>query len=171
MKIAPAIAAFFFLTVAAHAQQTQSPAVDPQACPMHDAHAQMNQRGEHAMGFSQTSTTHHFLLKSDGGDIQVEANDPADSAETAQIRIHLQHIADAFQSGNFDIPMFVHDTVPPGVPDMKRLQKNIRYTFEQTAAGGRVSISTTDKDAIAAVHAFLRFQMKEHATGDSTDVR
>src|SRR5580698_5275640 len=32
----------------------------------------------------------------------------------------MQHIAEAFQSGDFDIPMFVHDTVPPGVPEMKK---------------------------------------------------
>ena len=44
----------------------------PQDCPMHDAHAQMNERGEHAMGFSQTAATHHFFLKPDGGVIQVE---------------------------------------------------------------------------------------------------
>lgn len=35
----------------------QQPASKPkQDCPMHD---QMNARGEHAMGFSQTATTHH----------------------------------------------------------------------------------------------------------------
>jgi hypothetical protein len=85
--------------------------------------------------------------------------------------MHLGHIARAFQSGDFDIPMFVHDTVPPGVPDMKRLQKQIRYSFEDTASGGRVVISSTDKDAITAIHAFLRFQIEEHATGDATEVR
>jgi len=138
---------------------------------MHDTHSQMNERGEKDMGFSQSATTHHFLLKTDGGVIQVEANDSADTTSRDEVRMHLGHIARAFQNGDFDIPMFVHDTVPPGVPEMKRLQKEIRYTFEETASGGRVVISSADKDAIAAIHNFLPFQIQEHKTGDETTVR
>lgn len=105
----------------------------------------MNERGEHAMGFSQNTTTHHFLLKPDGGVIQVEANDPKDTASRDNIRMHLGHIARMFADGDFDIPMFVHNTVPPGVQEMKQLQKRIQYTFEETPNGGRVIIGTTDK--------------------------
>jgi hypothetical protein len=140
-------------------------------CPMHDAHSQMNERGQKGMGFSQSATTHHFFLKADGGVIQVEANDSADAASRDEVRMHLRHIARAFQNGDFDIPMFVHDTVPPGVPEMKRLQKEIRYTFEESTGGGRVVISTADKDAVAAIHNFLRFQIAEHKTGDTVEVR
>src|ERR1044071_7099831 len=40
----------------------------------HTAHLdEVNTRGEKAMGFSQTATTHHFLLSRDGGSIEVEA--------------------------------------------------------------------------------------------------
>ncbi len=84
--------------------------------------------------------------------------------------MHLGHIAKAFQGGDFNIPMFVHDTVPPGVPEMKRLQKNIQYSFEETPNGGRVVISSTDKEALTAIHQFLRFQIEEHKTGDRIDV-
>ena len=146
----------------------QDPASKPKAqdCAMHDAHTRMNERGEQAMGFSQTATTHHFLLKPDGGVIQVEANDPKDTSSRDNIRMHLGHIANMFADGDFNIPMFVHDTVPPGVPEMKRLQKRIHYTFEETPNGGRVIITTTNKTAIDAVHRFLRFQIQEHHTGD-----
>jgi hypothetical protein len=41
------------------------------------------------------------------------------------VRMHLAHIAPAFQNGDFDTPMFVHDTVPPGVPEMKKLRGGI----------------------------------------------
>jgi hypothetical protein len=131
----------------------------------------MDERREKGMGFSQTATTHHFLLRADGGAIQIEAKDAADTASRDEIRMHLGHIARAFQNGDFDIPMFVHGTVPRGVPEMKRLQKQIRYSFEDTASGGRVLISSASEDAIAAIHAFLRFQIEEHATGDSIEVR
>jgi hypothetical protein len=122
-------------------------------------------------GFSQTATTHHFYLNESGGIIQVEANDSTDLTNRADIRMHLRHIAHAFQTGDFDIPLFVHDTVPPGVPEMKRLQKHIRYVFEETPNGGRVVISSADAKALAAIHRFLQFQIQEHKTGDSTAVR
>lgn len=131
--------------------------------------AEMNHRGEQGMGFSQEANTHHFLLRPDGGSIVVESNTPTpDPDAQASIRMHLQHITHAFQSGDFDIPMFVHDTVPPGVPDMKRLRAKITYTYEDTKNGGHVVIKTQDKEALAAIHKFLIFQIQEHKTGDPT---
>ena len=138
---------------------------------MHSAHTQMNERGEKGMGFSQTATTHHFYLNESGGIIQVEANESTDVTNRDDIRMHLRYIAHAFQTGDFDIPMFVHDMVPPGVPEMKRLQKHIRYLFEETPNGGRVVISSANAKALAAIHRFLQFQIEEHKTGDSTVVR
>jgi hypothetical protein len=158
------------LTAGVSAQSNQKPESHTE-CPMHAEHSQMNERGGKGMGFSQTATTHHFLLKSNGGVIQVEANDSADATNRNEVRTHLGHIAKAFQSGDFDIPMFVHDTVPPGVPEMKRLRKDIQYSHEETPNGGRVVISSTDKEALEAIHRFLRFQIEEHKTGDQMDVR
>jgi len=158
------------LAAGAAAQSTQKP--EPQAeHPMHAEHTPMNERGEKGMGFSQTATTHHFLLNANGGVIQVEANDPADASSRNEIRMHLGHIAKAFQNGDFDIPMFVHNAVPPGVPEMKRLRKNIQYSLEETPNGGRVVISSANKEAVEAIHRFLRFQIEEHKTGDAMNVR
>jgi hypothetical protein len=47
----------------------------------------------------------------------------------------------------------------------------IRYQYVQTANGGRVNIVTSAPDVLAAVHAFLKFQIAEHKTGDPTTVR
>ena len=159
------------------------------ACPMHEKHmaaqakasspsgntharhddSEMNARGDKAMGFSQGKTTHHFRLLDDGGAIEVEANDSQDTSSRASIRQHLAYIAEAFSSGDFDVPMFVHDQTPPGVPLMKRLKADIKYEFEQTERGGRLRIKTANAEALAAVQAFLRFQIEEHQTGDPTD--
>jgi len=158
------------LTLGVFGQPNQKPESQKE-CPMHPTHTQMNERGEEGMGFSQTATTHHFLLNSNGGVIRVEAKDSADSTNRNQIRMHLEHIAKAFQSGDFDIPMFVHDTVPPGVPEMKRLRKDIQYSFAETPNGGRVVISSANKEALEAIHRFLRFQIEKHKTGDPMDVR
>ena len=158
------------LAAGVSAQSNQKPKSQTE-CPMHAAHTQANERGEKGMGFSQTATTHHFLLNANGGVIQVEANDSGDTTSRNEVRMHLGHIAKAFQSGDFDIPMFVHDTVPPGVPEMKRLRKDIQYSFEETPNGGRVVISSANKEALEAIHRFLRFQIEEHKTGDQLDAR
>lgn len=52
---------------------------------------------------------------------------------------------------------------------MKRLREKIRYSFEETAKGGRVVIVAPDEESISAVHKFLRFQIEEHKTGDPTE--
>ena len=134
----------------------------------HDTHHDVVMKhGEQGMGFSQTATTHHFLAAKDGGAIQVEAKDPQDAKSRDEIRMHLGHIAKAFGEGDFDIPMFVHDTkAVPGVSDMQRLKSDIRYRYVETKLGGKVEIVSSNPEAIAAVHKFLRFQIEEHQTGD-----
>ena len=127
----------------------------------------MKDRADKGMGFDQAKTTHHFLLKRDGGVIRVEANDAKDTESRDQVRMHLAHIAKAFAAGDFDIPMFVHDQTPPGVPVMKARKDQISYRFEETNSGGRVVIASSDAEALAAIHEFLVFQIREHKTGDS----
>jgi hypothetical protein len=130
-------------------------------------HEMVIQHGEQEMGFSQSATTHHFLASEKGGAIQVEANDPKDMKSRDEIRMHLQHVAKAFAGGDFDLPMFVHDTKSiPGVADLQRLKADIRYTYFETKGGGKVAIESKNPEAIAAVHKFLRFQIEEHRTGD-----
>jgi hypothetical protein len=133
-------------------------------------HAHVNQSGDHVMGFDHTKTTHHFLLKPDGGVIEVEVNDPKDLTSRNQIRQHLNLIAELFSNGDFTAPMLIHAQTPPGVPIMKELRAEIKYTFKETEKGGLVQIKTANSKAIGAVHKFLRFQIKDHQTGDSNRV-
>ena len=136
-----------------------------QGCPM----MATQHRADDGMGFSQAKTTHHFRLTADGGVISVEAHDAKDSESRDEIRMHLAHIAKAFGDGDFDIPIFVHDQVPPGVPVMKSRKHAIRYRFEESAQGGQVVISTSDQQALGAIHEFLAFQIREHKTGDKPE--
>jgi hypothetical protein len=148
-------------------QQTpakESPATNQH---MHD----MNERGKSAMGFSQSKTTHHFLISKTGGAIQVEANTLGDTATRDLVRQHLRHIALKFADGDFDIPFAVHNQQPAGVNGMRRLKNQITYSFEETKLGGRVRIRSSNAEAIAAVHDFLRFQIDEHQTSDALEIR
>jgi hypothetical protein len=159
MKPLATIIAAMLLVLTAAAQQSHSHA---------DA---VDRRGDHAMGFDHEKTAHHFLLKSDGGIIRVEANDASDDASRDSIRMHLSHVAKAFAAGDFDLPMFIHDRVPPGVPVMKRKKAQIAYQYREIPAGAEVVITSADRKAVAAIHDFLRFQIEDHRTGDSTTVQ
>lgn len=131
-----------------------------------DHHAEVMENGEKAMGFSQTATTHHFLLMTDGGAIRVEANDAADKINRDKIRKHLKGIAAQFSEGIFSTPFAVHGKVPPGAEVMEELKSDIEYKYEETGNGAQVRISTKNARALTAIHSFLRFQIEEHETGD-----
>ncbi len=131
-----------------------------------DPQAQMNQRGAHVMGFDQDKTTHHFVLYPDGGAIEVSVNDAADMVNLDAIRAHLPHIVTMFGDGNFEAPMLVHATDVPGTAEMKKVKDTITWKYEETGKGGRVNITTADAEALEALHAFLRFQIADHKTGD-----
>jgi hypothetical protein len=123
-------------------------------------------RGEQAMGFDQGRTTHHFLLEESGGTILVTARNPRDEESVTGIRRHLERIRTAFASGDFALPLFIHATEPPGVPVLKARRAYLTYRYEDADSGGRLVISTSDREALAALHQFLRFQITEHQTGD-----
>jgi hypothetical protein len=162
--VAPALAAILFVSAAGLARQ-QTHQHD-----QHDHHAEVNKRGDKTMGFSHTNTTHHFRLYEDGGAVEVEANDPNDSDSRTKIQKHLHKIAERFAAGDFEMPMAIHDQVPPGVPTMISLKAEIAYKYEDTERGGRVRVITKSAEALAAVHEFLRFQIQDHNTNDSLEV-
>lgn len=136
----------------------------------HQHHEAVAARGAAVMGFDQQQTVHRFVLYEDGGAIDVSIRDAADPTNLAAIRSHLPHIAGMFAGGRFDAPMLVHATEVPGTAEMTALKDRIAYTYVETPRGGRVDIVSRDRDAVAAVHRFLRFQIADHHTGDSTVV-
>jgi hypothetical protein len=97
--------------------------------------ADLDRRGDQGMGFSHRLTDHHFLLFANGGAIEVEADRSEDNMSKTGIRKHMEMIAGMFGQGDFSLPMFIHDTVPPGVEVMKRLKAQIRYAAENTPTG------------------------------------
>jgi hypothetical protein len=131
----------------------------------------VNARGDQAMGFSHEKTTHHFHLFTDGGSIEIASNDPTDTDSQKAIREHLSMIATKFTNGDFTIPMFIHDTVPPGAETMKRLNNKIHYLVSTTVGGAQIRITSRDPDAIQAMHDFLKLQIQDHQTGDPLAVQ
>ena len=177
------LVSFFIFTLTAYSQDK------PATCPLHEEHqaqkkeaaksgasheahhAEVNERGDRAMGFSHKKTTHHFILTSEGGLIEVTANDAEDETSINQIRQHLAEIARSFSEGDFEKPMLTHDRIPPGVPAMVRLKAQINFNYEEMERGARVRITSSNAEALDAVHQFLRFQIEDHQTGDPLKVR
>lgn len=167
---------------------TAAAADDPQAsCPMHAQHmaaakgesVQADGSAEHGrhvdgrhdtFGMSHTKSAHSFRLFADGGAIELRAKDPADEGTVAAIRTHLQDIAPQFAKGDFSTPRFVHGYPPDGVAQLERLRNDITYRYEQLDGGGRIRITTRSAEALAAIHAFLRFQVTEHRTANTGKV-
>lgn len=146
--------------------------VAPAAAQHDQHHAALNARGARFMGFSQETTTHHFLLAKDGGRIQVTANDAKDAESIRQIREHLRHISEVFGKGDFALPGLVHGTeTVPGVAAMTQHGADLTFTVEEIDRGAHVRIAGTTPEAVAAVHDFLKFQITDHKTGDSLVVK
>jgi hypothetical protein len=161
----------FVTTLSATAQQPPAAAAPTRGNTEHNHCKMVDHRGDQAMGFNHNLTGHHFHLFAKGGAIEVEANNAGDVFSRSAIREHMSKIATMFTEGNFSLPMFIHDAVPPGVETMKRLKDQIVYSAENTSKGAQVRINTNNPEAVKAIHHFLRFQITEHRTGDSMDVK
>src|SRR5207237_2793346 len=116
--------------------------------------ANLRTRGAAAMGFDQETTVHRFVLKPDGGAIDVRVKRSSDRAGRDQIRAHLQQIAKVFAAGDFAAPLATHGELPPGADTMRERGSTIAYLYEKTSLGGRVRIATNDPAARLAVHDF-----------------
>lgn len=163
--IRPSLAALVLAAVPIYAQ-------DSSHCSGHsDHHASVDARGDQVMGFDHESTTHGFRLTPKGGVIEVAAHDQKDEETLAAIRTHLEHVSKMFAEGDFDAPMLIHGQEPPGVDVMKRDKAKIAWEYVETVRGGRVVATTEDSAVRDAIHAFLRFQIEEHRTGDTEDVQ
>ena len=54
---------------------------------------------------------------------------------------------------------------------MAKLREQIRYAYSETPDGGKILIFSDNREALQAIHAFLRFQISDHRTGDATEVQ
>lgn len=125
------------------------------------AFAALQARGQEAMGVDQYTSIHRFDSLVDGGRIELQ-RDTADADGVATIRAHLRDIATRFAAGDFAIPGFVHAQKVPGAAVMAAQKDAIRYVFRELPGGGEVRITTTDAEALRAIHQFMEFQRSDH---------
>ena len=126
--------------------------------------AALQRRGRTWMGVDQYRSTHRFDALSDGGRIELQS-DAGDSADVQAIRRHFTEIARAFKAGDFSIPGMVHQQEVPGTRVMAERRDRIRYTLADLPRGAELRLTTTDPEAVAAIHEFMAFQRREHHAG------
>jgi hypothetical protein len=128
--------------------------------------AGVQSRGAVVMGVDQSTSHHVFEDLPDGGRIVLVRDVEADTAGAAVIRRHLRIIADSFAAGVFSAPMLVHAREVPGTATMARLRDRIQYAPSDRPGGGELRLTSSDTEAIRAIHQFLAFQrMDHHAAG------
>ncbi|MEP6906068.1 MAG: hypothetical protein ABI875_08270 [Gemmatimonadales bacterium] len=124
----------------------------------------MQHRGGMAMGVDQYTSTHMFDVTPDGGRVQLQ-RDTKDSLGVAQIRAHMKLIQHAFEAGDFSTPAFVHARDMPGTAVMTKKRNAIKYEYADLPSGGEVRVTSSDPEAIAAIHEFMLAQRMDHRAG------
>ena len=132
---------------------------------------EVEQRGAAAMGFDQNKTLHHFVLTANGGRIEVRVRDASDAESRAAIPY----------ASAADCVGFRHRPLRRAVRHARRnaarcsdhasAARHHPYAYRDSPDGGSVTIATTRTTARNAVHAFLRYQIREHSTGDPMTVK
>jgi hypothetical protein len=147
-------------------------------------HAQIaRQHGAHGAVTHSTDhnkATHRIRLYQDGGAIEVAVADAKDQLTLEAVRQHLSsfgsephgagHAAPAHDAARAHVRPQGHDASHAGVADLTRVKDKLTYTYSDTDRGGRVTIHTTDTEALTAVHIFLKQLIEQHKTGDATTI-
>ena len=148
---------------AGHSMQADMQAAHGGAC-ADTSFAAMQARGRGAMGVDQYTSTHRFDSLPDGGRIELQ-RDRVDEQGTAVIRAHLREIAAAFAGGDFATPALVHGEAVPGSAVMAARHDQIRYEVHDLPRGAELRITTSDAEALLAIHQFMAYQRAEHHAG------
>lgn len=114
------------------------------------------------MPFDQAATTHVFSKTKHGGIETVTANDASDASQVALIRMHLQHEAQLFSSGDFSDPAAIHGKNMPGLAELERGAGHISFTYAEAHGGATITYRTADTGLVAALHTWFDAQTSDH---------
>lgn len=168
LKVAAFATSTMLAVYASSASAQAAPARKDTAHARDSAYAALQERGKHAMGVDQYTSTHTFDSYPDGGRVAL-VRDSDDSAGVAQIRRHLRDIKKAFEAGDFSTPEFVHMREVPGTKIMAARRTAITYEVHDIPRGAELRIRSTDAEVVKAIHEFMSFQRMDHHAGGHGD--
>lgn len=122
--------------------------------------------GAEVMPFDLEATTHIFTDTDTGGIQDVVADDPADAANIALIREHLEDEARRFRAGDFSDPEAIHGPDMPGLATLQARYDEIVVALSSTESGATITYAASDPVLVQAIHDWFRAQTRDH--GDHT---
>src|SRR5579864_5145190 len=122
----------------------------------------MLERGDIAMGFSQSKIHHHFMATSTGGEIMIMSTNMSDTKTISEIKSHVKDIQYEFSQGNFTKPFYIHAQVVPGTDIMTAKKDLIQYSINNIDGGSVLILTTNDTELLNAIQQFMNFQSSQH---------
>ncbi len=119
-------------------------------------------RGASVMPFDQNKTQHIFDQNTTGGLELVRAIDPADAAQIALVRSHLQTETKKFATGDFSDPMGIHGQQMPGVAALSSAGARLQIEYSDLPDGGKITYSSADPVVVVAIHDWFTAQLGGH---------
>jgi hypothetical protein len=118
--------------------------------------------GAQVMPFDLDKTQHIFEMTESGGIQQVVVRDPVYADQVPLIRMHLQHEAISFQSGDYSDPNSLHGADMPGVKELSAGAVHIQVSYRPLPNGAEITFSTGDLHLITALHRWFGAQLSDH---------
>ena len=127
-----------------------------------DPGAEVATRGAEVMPFDLDATTHRFTPLATGLEQVVVADDPADAAQVALVRGHLQDEADRFARGDYGDPAAIHGDHMPGLAALEAGHDAVEIEYADVPAGARITYTTADPALVDALHSWGEAQVLDH---------
>jgi hypothetical protein len=154
------LAVVFLVFTALASSQSATPAADP--------FQDMNARFSRLLGVSLDKIKLHYYIVKNGGVVDISAKDPNDSSTIAAIQKYLQNQKDLWEKGKESAVTAVHERPPESAATMRRLRNEITFYMAKTDTGGDLRMFSINDQARLAIQDYMRFEIAEHRTGDST---
>lgn len=139
-------------------------------CSDNDASRQSEvaRKGAAVMPFDLDKTHHTFEQNPGGGVETVRANDPADSAQIALVRSHLESESVKFANGDFSDPMAIHGMAMPGVSQLSSAGSRLQVKYAELPDGASITYASDDSIVISAIHDWFVAQVSDHGAHASS---
>jgi hypothetical protein len=124
--------------------------------------AEIAAKSRQVMPFDLERTTHRFTKSATGGLQTVLADDPVDAQQVTLIREHLAAEAAGFGKGDYGDPASIHGGEMPGLRELEQGHDRIGIRYADTAAGSRITYTTSDPALVKALHAWFDAQVTDH---------
>ncbi|MDP9088881.1 MAG: hypothetical protein M3O26_09110 [Pseudomonadota bacterium] len=125
--------------------------------------------GHGVMPFDLAKTKHIFRMTESGGVERITITDATAKDQLPLIQQHLQHVAEAFQRGDYSDPASLHGADMPGLRDLRDGAAQIKVSYLALPSGAQITFETVDRHLLTAIHRWFGAQLSEHGADASSE--